>query len=147
MRDLILSLSLEATDHDRRTRVKDIFYEALSRPNGMPKRFTDLFDTTLTQVGEEVQSKAKKRFFDEAQAGVSSGVGGVEEENTTSSKSPSMVASGEEQEAPAAGAGDDQPQWKYPEELQLWALIDVMVQSKTIVKKAEGKLGSKGSFQ
>jgi hypothetical protein len=31
-------------------------------------------------------------------------------------------------------------------ELQLWALIDMLVQSKTIVKKAAGELGSEGKF-
>lgn len=36
---------------------------------------------------------------------------------------------------------------KSPEELQLWALVDMMVQSKTIVKKRNGELGSKGTFQ
>jgi hypothetical protein len=33
------------------------------------------------------------------------------------------------------------------EHLQLWALIDMMVQTKTLVKRASGELGSEGSFQ
>jgi hypothetical protein len=32
------------------------------------------------------------------------------------------------------------------DERQLWALVDLMVQSKTIVKKAAGTLGNNGSF-
>lgn len=146
MRELIVSLSLEATDHERRTRVKEIFYEALARPNGMPKRFTDLFDIVLSEVGEEVQLKAKKRFFEteaerrqqEQQQPPASSADDIED-NTIDE-----VLSEEESEDNKDG---QQRQWKYPEEPQLWALVDVMVQSKTIVKKAEGTLGSKGTFQ
>jgi hypothetical protein len=29
---------------------------------------------------------------------------------------------------------------------QLWALVDMMVQSKTIIKRKKGELGSQGSF-
>jgi len=36
---------------------------------------------------------------------------------------------------------------KSQEELQLWALIDMMVQSKTRVKLHMGSLGSKGEFR
>ena len=63
MRELITSLSKEPTDHDRRTRLKTVFHEALDRPNGMPKRFTDLFGILLTQIGEEVQMAAKRLFL------------------------------------------------------------------------------------
>ena len=54
MKDLILSLSLEPTDESRQSRIREVFKEAFARPNGMPKRFTDLFDQTLIQVGEEL---------------------------------------------------------------------------------------------
>jgi hypothetical protein len=60
MKELIVSLSLESTDHDRQTKLKEIFHEALDRPNGMPKRFSDLFDLVLTKVGDQVQMEAKK---------------------------------------------------------------------------------------
>ncbi len=128
MRDLILALSLEPTDHDRRTRVRDVFHEALARPNGMPKRFTDLFDKILIEVGDEVQSEAKKKFFEE-QAAV-----GIDEPETV---------------IPAEEENDSVPpmRTKTPEEMQLWALVDMMVQTKTIVKKVNGELGSQGTFQ
>jgi hypothetical protein len=131
MRDLVLSLSLEPTDHDRRTRVKDVFHEALARPNGMPKRFTDLFDTVLIEVGDKVQSDAKKKFFEDQAAAQ------VEE---SSSPTDSTNDKDEEDLVP-------QERTKTPEELQLWALVDMMVQTKTIVKKTNGELGNKGSFQ
>lgn len=43
--------------------------------------------------------------------------------------------------------GDAVKRSKSPEELQLWALIDMMVQSKTRVKLHMGSLGSKGQFR
>ena len=141
MTELIRSLSLEPTDHDRRTRVKDIFQEALGRPNGSPKRFTDLFDKTLIQFGEKVQNEAKKKYFeDQEKAAIA---GGVAEQETVLGDGVS--------ESTKAATTDDSPtpviREKTPEELQLWALVDMMVQSKTIVKKSSGELGSKGTFQ
>jgi hypothetical protein len=135
MRDLILSLSLEPTDHDRRMRLKDIFHEALARPNGMPKRFTDLFDIVLSNVGDDVQSEAKKIYF-EAQA--------AEQENAE--ESPDEPVEVQVLEEKSDGEGETKKS-KSPEELQLWALVDMMVQSKTIVKKETGELGNKGAFQ
>ena len=127
MRDLIFSLSLEPTDDDRRSRVKAVFDDALGGPNGMPKRFTDLFDSQLLKIGDEVQSEAKKKFF-EANEDV--------EENI----SASTVDDDGEVVPPAKRE-------KTEEELQLWALVDMMVQTKTIVKTNNGDLGSKGTFQ
>jgi hypothetical protein len=129
MTDLIVSLSLEATDHDRRMRVKDVFVEALARPNGMPQRFCDLFDNTLTQVGDQVQTNAKKKFFEQQQQ---------QFQNDDRSDNDADV------ELPIK---DGELRLKSPEELQLWALVDMMVQSKTIVKKRNGELGSKGTFR
>jgi hypothetical protein len=134
MRDLVLSLSLEPTDEDRRTKVKDIFHEVLARPNGAPKRFSDLFDTLLAKIGAEVQDEAKKRFF-EAQAAKKQ----EQAENVTEVLSDNAVDDDNEEEA-----GE---KVKSPDELQLWALVDMMVQSKTIVKRENGDLGSKGTFQ
>ena len=131
MRDLILSLSLEPTDHDRRSRVRDVFHEALARPNGMPKRFTDLFDKVLIEVGDQVQNEAKKKFFEDEAA---------------------AAAAQKSDPKESSSAGEDESllpteRIKSPEELQLWALVDMMVQTKTIVKKVNGELGSQGTFQ
>ncbi|KAG7360481.1 hypothetical protein IV203_035580 [Nitzschia inconspicua] len=128
MKNLIVSLSMEKTDHDRRTRVKEVFVEALSRPNGMPQRFSNLFDLVLTQVGDQVQMQAKKKFFEQQQQ-----------------QQPEDISSSEEDGEVAVEDGE--LRIKSPEELQLWALVDMMVQSKTIVKKRNGELGSKGTFQ
>jgi hypothetical protein len=134
MRDLILSLSLEPTDHDRRTRVKDVFHEALAGPNGTPKRFTELFDMVLVEVGDKVQSDAKKKFFEDQAAAQ------VEEESSSSPTDSTSNASDEDEDYVPP------KRTKSPEEFQLWALVDMMVQTKTIVKKENGELGNKGTF-
>jgi hypothetical protein len=171
MKELIVQLSLEPTDHDRRTRVKEIFHNVLGeqRPNdGTSKRYTDLFDMVLSEVGEEVQLRAKKRFFEEeairqqqqvqdqqqqeGEEEVSSSESSLESNDSTSTTDATIqtndsVDVGVSEKDTDEQEQEQQRQWKYPEELQLWALIDIMVQSKTIVKKAEGTLGSKGTFQ
>jgi hypothetical protein len=131
MRDLILSLSLEPTDHDRRMRLKDVFHEQLDRPNGTPKRFTDLFDQTLIFLGDELQAEAKKRYFEDQAAAQDK----VED------------AKAKEAEVVEPDEYFSIPREKTLEEMRLWALVDMMVQSKTIVKKLNGELGSKGTFQ
>jgi hypothetical protein len=133
MTNLIVSLSLEVTDHDRRMRVKEVFVEALARPNGMPQRFCDLFDNTLTQVGDQVQANAKKKFFEQQQQQQQQ-----HDQNDDRTENDVNVE---------LAIGNDELRLKSPEELQLWALVDMMVQSKTIVKKRNGELGSKGTFR
>jgi hypothetical protein len=130
MTNLIVSLSLEATDHDRRMRVKEVFVEVLARPNGMPQRFCNLFDSTLTKVGDQVQTYAKKKFFEQQQQ--------EEVQNDDWTEKDAVIE---------VSNGDGEQRLKSPEELQLWALVDMMVQSKTIVKKRNGELGSKGAFR
>jgi hypothetical protein len=128
MEDLILSLSREPTDESRRARLGKVFAEALNRPNGGPKRFSDLFDKTIISVGDEVRSRAITKALAAQQAAVSEEGQTVDDE--TSSASPA----------------DDNMTGKSEDEQQVWALIDLLVQSKTIVKMASGELGNKGSF-
>lgn len=111
MRDLIISLSLEPTDDARRTRVRDVFHEALSRPNGGPKDFCDLFDSVLISIGEEKQAEAKRKFFEDQD---NSNQQQPEEENS--------VEEIESSDEPVA------PREKSKDELALWALVDMMVQ-------------------
>ncbi|CAJ1927892.1 unnamed protein product [Cylindrotheca closterium] len=127
MRNLVLSLSQVPTDEDRRARLANIFEEALARPNDQPKQFIDLFDEALTNVGNEVQIEAKKMF--------------AAKDAEASNPEEAVDADTSENEE----SNDERV--KSAEELQLWALVDMMVQSKTIVKKVSGKLGSKGTFQ
>lgn len=118
MDDLIISLSMEPTDESRRQRALQLFETELAKPNGAPKRFTDLFDAVLIVVGDRVQMAAKKRALEGGQK--------AEESEGTNSTKDFMQRSAEER--------------------QLWALVDLMVQTKTLVKKARGTLGNNGNF-
>jgi hypothetical protein len=133
MEQLILSISREATDQLRRDRLRAIFIESLSQPNGDPQRFIDLFNQTLIVVGDRVKLEAQQKFHrlqEEAEAA---------EKDDASNDDSSLTP-------PNDATVPEVPREKTQDELQLWALIDMMVQSKTIVKKESGELGSKGSF-
>lgn len=130
MEQLILSISREATDQLRRDRLRAILIEALSKPNGDPQRFIDLFDQTIIIVGDRVKLQAQQKFLKLQEAEQA-----ARKDNDESSLT-----------APQDEAAPEVPPEKTPDELQLWALIDMMVQSKTIVKKESGELGNKGTF-
>lgn len=119
MDELIISLSMEPTDESRRARAVQIFEDNLSLPNGAPKRFADLFDAVLMVVGDRVQGEAKKRALE-------AGPQTTEEAEEEATNKDWMERSADER--------------------QLWALVDLMVQTKTLVKKASGNLGNSGTF-
>ena len=119
MDDLIISLSMEPTDESRRARAVQIFEKELAKPNGAPKRFADLFDAVLMVVGDRVQVAAKKRALE-------AGPQTPEEADDEATRIDFMQRSADER--------------------QLWALVDLMVQTKTLVKKASGTLGNNGNF-
>ncbi len=120
MKDVIVSLSMESDDQARRLRLKTIMEVGLAGPNGGPKRFATLFERVLTQVGEQVQKEAREKYSERSAASESDS---PEEGNNETV--------GEEVESPA----EEKPAEKSPEELKLWALVDMMVQSKTMIKK------------
>ena len=104
MRELIFSLSKEETDEDRRLRLTKLFKsERRGNGNGIDNdndesaslfvQFAKLFDETITTIGGEMQSTAKKNELE---------------------------------------AGDEYD--KTSDERQLWALVDMMVQSKVLYK-------------
>jgi hypothetical protein len=131
MEDLILSLSREATDASRRSRVEALFRDALVAPSSPaeeddgdvePARFTSLFSLVLVSVGNRVQEEAQQRQM-------------------MLQDPPSSVADDSESLSSSTTIST-------PSDLnfQLWALVDMMVQSKTLVKRARGELGKDGSF-
>ena len=132
MEDLILCLSREATDASRRGRVEALFRDsALVAPssppadidgvNSPPNRFSAaLFNLVLISVGNRVQKEAQQRALQESPP--PSDDGSVSMATDASSSTDAASSS------------------------QLWALVDMMVQSKTIVKRARGELGKEGSF-
>jgi hypothetical protein len=125
MEELIISLSNESSDESRRQRVSDIFTEELAKPNGSPQRFSTLFGNVLIVIGDRVRSEAMKKVDEQKEIENSQKSSDDDENNHSVSSSIPEKSS---------------------EELQVWALVDMMIQSKTIVKKAAGELGSEGVF-
>ena len=128
MDDLIISLSLEPTDESRRERLEKIFEQELAKPNGAPKHFSDVFGHALVIVGDRVKLEAQEY-------------------------AAKLAAESEEDQAETTepDSPDDQETGASPEpfaqQRQLWALVDMLIQSKTIIKRASGDLGNKGTFQ
>lgn len=129
MDSLILSLSLEPTDTSRRQRLASVFAEELAKADC--KRFADLFDQVLAIVGDRVQVNAKKKALAQQRDAA--------EEQDDSTR--------EQDEKENDNDGDFMGMGRSPEERQLWALVDMMVQSKTIAKKKFGELGNRGTLQ
>lgn len=119
MEEVIVSLSQESNDEARRSRLRQIMEVGLNGPNGGPKRFASLFNRVLTQVGEQVQKEAREKYSERVAA--------VESNGDDTANGDSAPESGDSSESKAVE--------KSPEELKLWALVDMMVQSKTMIKK------------
>ena len=138
MNQLIMTLSKEFNDDTPREKLAEILDKELTNDtsdnsdesadiNTEVPRFAQLFQISLDYVGEEVQAAAREVAAQQQQ----------EQENL--SLLYDKADDGEE--------GERVMRVKSQEELQLWALIDMMVQSKTRVKLHMGSLGSKGEFR
>jgi hypothetical protein len=103
--NLILSLSKEPTDELRRARLQLIFEDSIQ--NQTPEK-ANLFASQFNQALIKVGDRTRQQALSEAETG---------EKQTPGNAASSLL---------------DQ---KSETEFQLWALIDMMVQSKTIVKK------------
>ena len=147
MEKLILELSKEQNDELRRQKLADILDKELVPPissttnsttnddnnsSGEPAlpqeipRFARLFQYSLDTIGETVQTAAREKAMELTENSLH-----VIEDTSTGQF--------------VEGTGPDRI--KSEEEMQLWALIDMMVQSKTRVKLYMGSLGSKGAFR
>jgi len=129
-----VSLSKVSDDTKRREQLNSILEKELkltTDPKAPPAlstevpRFAKLFQCSLDNVGERVQTAAREKAMEMQEA----------QENTTTDNDNS------------GDDGEVVQRVKSEEELQLWALIDIMVQSKTAVKLHMGTIGSKGSFR
>lgn len=100
VRELILTLSLEADDEQRRTKLKSLLEEKLAQDDVVESaKFAHLWDTNIIQIGGEIQNNAR-----------------LEAEQNKQSENGTI------------GSG------KNEKEKQLWAMVDMMVQSKSITK-------------
>jgi hypothetical protein len=139
MEKLIVSLSRESDDSKRRRQLAEILDKELAgallvesdSQNGVINsdisRFAKLFQISLNVIGERVQAAARELALEKQQhmadsEDVNKAGNSIEVDNLVRRE-------------------------KSKDELQLWALIDMMVQSKTRVKMHMGSLGSKGKFR
>jgi hypothetical protein len=146
MEKLIVSLSMESDDDKRRGKLAEILDKELVGAlntesdsqggillfNSDIPRFAKLFQISLDTVGERVQSVAREAALKKQQ---------LQQEQDLADSDDANDA-GISIEADGLGRRE-----RSKEELQLWALIDMMVQSKTRVKLHMGSLGSKGKFR
>eukprot|EP00527_Entomoneis_sp_CCMP2396_P000463 CAMPEP_0198145122 /NCGR_PEP_ID=MMETSP1443-20131203/21056_1 /TAXON_ID=186043 /ORGANISM="Entomoneis sp., Strain CCMP2396" /LENGTH=187 /DNA_ID=CAMNT_0043808653 /DNA_START=87 /DNA_END=650 /DNA_ORIENTATION=+ len=113
MKQFIESLSLEEDDQSRRDRLTSTFSEKFN-----DLVFCDLFDQQLIVLGDEAKMRAAER-------------------------AEKQLKQQQEQAVTASPSSDDEASTtrdKSPEEKQLWALVDMMIQSKTMVKKFKEQL-------
>lgn len=123
MEDLIVSLSLESTDERRRERLKSLFEEELAKTESRAHEFAESFAKALNTVGDQIQSVAREKAIQRQRE------------------------AGKNDEQLTEGLGNTSERETSEEERQLWAMVDMMVQSKVLFKTAFGEMGSKGSFQ
>ena len=139
MKDLIIDLSKESTDDVRRSRLQAIIVQGLDE--GDADSFSQLFQQSLEAVGNEVQAEARElamKRYEEKDAAETINEAAVASATNNGGDSPIRVETVNE---------TSEGKIKSPLETQLWALVDMMVQSKTMIKKVQGQLGSKGEFQ
>ena len=114
---LVMSLSRESDDVIRREKLATLFAE-----RGIEEGFADAFEKSLENVGTKVQQIAREKAAGRE----------VEEKEKNDGES-------DDNELPPGVSIDEDGSVTLPErtseELQLWALVDMMVQSKVIMKK------------
>jgi hypothetical protein len=113
MGNMILSISKEKDDEKRRSTIISLMKEKIQADDPVEAaKFVQLWDRTLTAVGGKFQDEAREKALKMASETIYSKDEDQIEDGTTRTKEKS----------------DD--------ELQLWALIDMMIQSKILIKKA-----------
>ncbi len=106
VRELILTLSIETDDEQRRTKLKSLLEGKLTQDDAVKSaKFAHLWDTNIIKIGGEIQNNAR------LEAGQKSTSNNQQNENGT--------------------VGSE----KNENEKQLWAMVDMMVQSKSIIKQ------------
>jgi len=134
MEQLIVSISKEPTDESRRHRLRAVFDEELSTRHS--ERFSALFSEVLIVVGDRVKQEASEAAWERRRQ--------QETDRLQENYEPKADSDQNDESSEAGVSGSIVGNTE--EEHQLWALIDMMVQSKTLVKRAAKELGSEGRF-
>ena len=129
MQQLIVSLSLEPSDQVRRDRLSMLFQKEFSNPDyEISKKFAVLFDQTLIEMGTIIQESAKAQAMTKLKREQDMG-----ETSSTANSSN--------------GTEDYMSLNRSIEERQLWAMVDMMVQSKILATRKIQQLGAENEFQ
>jgi len=113
MGNTIISISKERDDEKRRSIIISLIKEKTQADDpAEAAKFAHLWDITLTAVGGKFQNEAREKAYKTASETNNSKDGDQVEDGTT--RTPE----------------------KSDDEMQLWALIDMMIQSKILIKKA-----------
>ena len=131
MEETILSLSLIPTDESRRTQLQLLFYDELEKPDDDGQHFAKLFDHTLIIVGDRIKQKAQEVALKMQEEKEAEETGDKQDNDEDEDKDEDDEADENQSESEA----EDEFQ-AFPEQRQLWALVDMMVQSKAIVKNS-----------
>jgi hypothetical protein len=126
MKELIASLSADSDDISRRGKLATLFTEKLQEQDE-GESFIQLFDRVLIIFGDRIRLEASDAVASVIQ-NVPVNIDGEDADAET--KLPSFPLP---------------PQQKSELESRLWACVDMMVQSKTLVKQAKAASGSTGS--
>lgn len=119
IRELILSISLESDDEKRRKRLSDTLEQNINQEKDViaAAQFAHLWDVNIIKIGQEIQNEARMEAENKAAA-----LAGEEEKDDDGSRNMS-------------NSSDDTNNEKSMKEKQLWSMVDMMVQSKTLIKK------------
>lgn len=128
-----MSLSEESNDEIRRNKLNSLYAEEMAKPKGEAQEFATLFDTTIMRMGEEIQVRAREKAMELTRQQ-------EEQQQQQQQQDANNVASDDNEEGGGTEevVGDEPVREKSKEEIKLWAFIDMMVQSKSLAKKALG---------
>jgi hypothetical protein len=118
MDQLIIKFSLEQNDETRRQALVNLFTEELSKSEGVLQQFVECFDKCLIKIGDEVRQQAMNQVILKQQQPLMDKKSTLEEMDDRVVE-PDFVST----------------KAKTKTEMQVWALVDMMIQSKMIVKK------------
>jgi hypothetical protein len=131
---LIVSLSYEANDEKRRNAVAAILDEQLSPVRN--DKFVTLFEQVLVRVGDRVRTEALNKIGNQSPPTTT-----VDQDVVVGPLPSSSVAKTRVTTTTGTDGTELTTVNKQSTDVQqVWALIDMMIQSKVIIKKAESKL-------
>ena len=125
IRELIISISLESDDVKRRKLLSETLEEKLNQEDvSAAAKFAHLWDVNIIKIGEQIQNEARAEAQNKADT-----------LDSAATDSASDNYSEDDNDNDGNTAGSTSSIEKSMKEKQLWSMVDMMVQSKTLIKK------------